>query len=114
MEKKNTDYLGCAGCGKTVETPIDENYHKELPPNWTRKSLGCFCEKCSKQEAKKTIREILEKFSYILISSVSMSEAKRYKIQTIDQAESEIKALMDEEVNKEARRCHDEHCGMSI
>ena len=51
-------YLGCAGCGKTVETSMDENYNKQLPPNWTRKSSDyhttfCFCEKCSKDNQKK-------------------------------------------------------------
>ena len=49
------------------------------------------------QMEKKTIRKILEKFSERLLRAVSMSEARRYKMQTIDKTEAEIKSLMDEE-----------------
>ena len=48
------DYLGCAKCGKTVETTIDSNYNKTLPEGWTRRMLDyhttfCYCDMCSKK-----------------------------------------------------------------
>lgn len=51
------DVLGCANCGKTVQTPIDNLFNKKLPDGWTTEDLDyhtrfCYCEECSLRRKK--------------------------------------------------------------